>query len=418
MAARRSEGTEIFLLGFLAFWANGDNYSAAPLLVKIASEFSVSIGTAALNVTSYMLFFGLFTVFFGPLGDRYGRGRILKVAAFGSALLGMLTAASWDLPSLIAIRAMNGGLAAGIMPLAIAYAGQSAAPGEGQSRIGQVMGMMFLGGAMAAVIGGAIAYFGSWKALYFVYGTAELAVALPLAFLLRDSGARPSSGGILVSYGELLSDRRLLRTIGLLFFVGFSTLGAFAYLGKYVQDGTGLNLMLVGCVLSAYGIGTLLGGRLAGRIRAAIGDRLLFAAGLAGGSALILFGLVKPLPIVAGPALFIYGFAFICIQSSIIASAQELQPSRRGAVMSAASFTMVVSGALGTLVNGKVLALFGFAPLIAIAGLAFIAAGVLAGLAGRSIAAGRQYPQAEGKVGDAHEEGAARAHDIDIGIVE
>jgi MFS family permease len=83
MAAKEGFGIEIFLLGFLAFWANGDNYAAAPLLVKIASEFSVDLGMAALNVTSYMLFFGLMTVFFGPLGDRYGRCRILKVAAFG-----------------------------------------------------------------------------------------------------------------------------------------------------------------------------------------------------------------------------------------------------------------------------------------------------------------------------------------------
>jgi predicted MFS family arabinose efflux permease len=379
MTAKKRLGVEIFLLGFLAFWANGDNYAAAPLLVKIASEYSVDLGTAALNVTAYMLFFGLFTIFFGPLGDRYGRARILKVAAFGSAILGMLTAFAWDLPSLIAFRALNGGLAAGIMPLAVAYAGESTAPEEKQNRIGQVMGMMFLGGALATVIGGAIAYFGSWKALYFVYGVAELTVAIPVAFLLRDSGAGLSDGGVFASFKELFSSKSLLKTIGLLFFVGFSTMGAFAYFGKYVQDGTSMNLMLVGCVLSAYGIGTMVGGRLAGRIRAALGDRFFFlAVGAGGGAALFIFGLIKPVPLVAVPALIIYGFAFICIQSSVISSAQELMPNRRGTVMSAASFTMVVSGALGTLVNGKILAISGFSALILIAGLAFLIAGILA----------------------------------------
>jgi hypothetical protein len=84
------------------------------------------------------------------------------------------------------------------------------------------------------------------------------------------------------------------------------------------------------------------------------------------------------MPLVAAPALFIYRFAFICVQSSVNSTAQELLPSRRGAVMSAASFTMVVSGALGTFVNGKILAVSGFPPLIAIASLAFLVAGLIA----------------------------------------
>jgi predicted MFS family arabinose efflux permease len=369
----------IFLLGFLAFWANGDNYAAAPLLVRIASDLSIDIGTAALSVTSYMLFFGLLTIFFGPLGDRYGRGRILKVAAFGSALFSMLSAFAHDLPSLVAVRAVNGGFSAGIMPLAVAYAGESATSDTRQARIGQVMGLMFLGGALATVIGGGIAYFGSWKTVYFVYGAAELLVALPLVFLLPGTLIESPKVGFLSSYRAVLSNTHLLRTVALLFLVGFSTLGAFAYLGKFIQDRTGLNLLLVGCLLSPYGAGTFVGGMAAARIRAAVGARFLPAAGLAGSAGLLAFGLTDALPLIAVPALFLYGFGFISIQSSIITTAQDLLPTHRGTVMSAASFTMVVSGALGTLVNGRILAASGFIFLIVIAALAFAAAGAIAG---------------------------------------
>jgi predicted MFS family arabinose efflux permease len=370
----------IFLLGFLAFWANGDNYAAAPLLVRIASDLSIDIGTAALSVTSYMLFFGLLTIFFGPLGDRYGRGRILKVAAFGSAAFSMLSAFAFDLPSLIAVRAVNGGFSAGIMPLAVAYAGETATPETRQTRIGQVMGLMFLGGALATIIGGGIAYIGSWKTVYFVYGTAELIVAVPLAFLLRGRTAAPQSSGVIASYKAVVSNGRLMRVVGLLFFIGFSTLGAFAFLGKFIQDRTGLNLMLVGCLMSAYGAGTFLGGRVAGRIRSAIGARLFPAAGLAGCAGLLAFGFTDARPLIAVPALFLYGFAFICLQSSIITIAQDLLPSHRGTVMSATSFTMVVSGALGTLVNGGILRASGFMLLLSLAALGFALVGALAAL--------------------------------------
>jgi predicted MFS family arabinose efflux permease len=368
----------IFLLGFFAFWANGDNYAAAPLLVKIASDLSIDISAAALSVTSYMLFFGAMTTFFGPLGDRFGRSRIFKIAAFGSAFFSMLSAFAVDLPSLIAIRAVNGGFSAGIMPLAVAYAGENAEPEKRQARIAQVMGLMFLGGALATVIGGAIAYLGSWKAVYFVYGAAELILAVAIAFILTDERGRGQGGGILASYKEVFLNGPLLRTVALLFFIGFSTLGLFAYLGKFIQDGTGFNLMFVGCLLSAYGIGTLVGGRVVGGLRTRFGNRLLIAAGLAGGLALASFGLTGATPLVAAPALFIYGFAFICLQSSIITTAQGILPNRRGTVMSAASFTMVVSGALGTLVNGRFLAALGFVPLLTLAGLAFAVAGILA----------------------------------------
>jgi predicted MFS family arabinose efflux permease len=139
---------------------------------------------------------------------------------------------------------------------------------------------------------------------------------------------------------SLCHSHRLFRA-----FVGFSTMGAFAYFGKYVQDETSMNLVLVGCVLSVYGIGTAIGGRLAGRIRASLGDWFfLLAAGLGGGAALAIFGLARPMQLVAVLALLIYGLAFICIQSSVISSAQELMPNRRVRVMSAASFTMVLNG--------------------------------------------------------------------------
>lgn len=367
----------VLLLGILVFWANGDNYAAAVVLTSIAADLRVDIGTAALSVSSYMLLFGLLTILFGPLGDRYGRGRILKMAAFGSAAFSMLSAVVADLPSLIVVRAVNGAFSAGIMPLAVAYAGESSEPHHRQQRIGMVMGLMFLGGALATVIGGAITWFGTWRTVYFVYGLAELVVACFLAALFKSSSKPTSTAGLFSCYRSVLSSGTLLRLIGLLFFIGFSTLGAFAYLGKLIQERTGLNLMLVGGLLSAYGIGTLVGGRTAARLRATLGGRLFLIVGIAGAAGLCALVPVRLSAAVVIPALFLYGFGFITFQSSIITTAQNLAPGQRGTVMSAASFTMVVSGAIGTFVNGRIIAAFGFTPVLVLAGLAFASAGCL-----------------------------------------
>jgi len=82
----------VMVLSLMAFLANGDNYAVAPLLINIAKDLKIDIGSAALSVTAYMLAFGLFTIIFGPLGDRYGKTRIINVAAFGTAIFSMLGA--------------------------------------------------------------------------------------------------------------------------------------------------------------------------------------------------------------------------------------------------------------------------------------------------------------------------------------
>ncbi|MEF8874849.1 MAG: MFS transporter, partial [Candidatus Thermoplasmatota archaeon] len=107
----------VYLLGFMGFWVMGDNYAAAPILVDIAADFNVGIGTAAMTVTAYMLPFGLFTILFGPLADRFGKVRVITTAALGTAIFSSLAAAAFNIYALGALRAVNGAFAAAILPV-------------------------------------------------------------------------------------------------------------------------------------------------------------------------------------------------------------------------------------------------------------------------------------------------------------
>jgi MFS family permease len=115
----------VMILSMMAFFANGDNYAVAPLLINISKDLSISIGSAAISVTAYMLAFGLFTIIFGPLGDRYGKTKVINTAAFGTAIFSMLGAFAFNLPSLIVLRGMNGAFGAGIFPVTMALVGES-----------------------------------------------------------------------------------------------------------------------------------------------------------------------------------------------------------------------------------------------------------------------------------------------------
>lgn len=344
----------VLILGLMAFMANGDNYAAAPLIINIASDLNLTIDVAALSVTAYMLSFGVFTLIFGPLSDRYGKVKIINIAALGTAIFSMLGAFSFNLPSLIFFRAMNGAFGAGIFPVTMALVGQSFDNENRHKALGKVMGLMFLGGATATAIGGALAYFGSWRMVYLIYGIGELALAVVMLKILERDQAVVKKLNIIKAYKEPLTNPRFMRLVITIFFVGFSVFGSFTYSGKLLQDLTGYNIFIVGLILSLFGVGTVIGGRIAPQLKKTLKHGFLVTAGIIGGISLFALSAYSNVWIL-GLGLFGFGIAFIFLQTTLVSAAQEKLPKMRGTAMSLASFNMFVGGAVGTSVNGMIM---------------------------------------------------------------
>lgn len=348
----------LLILGLMAFLANGDNYAAAPLIINISQDLNLTVSTAAISVTAYMLAFGVFTLLFGPLSDRFGKVNIINIASFGTAIFSMLGATAFNLPSLIFFRAMNGAFGAGIFPVTLALVGENFDDANRQKAIGKVMGLMFLGGATATAIGGTLSYLGSWRLVYLMYGIGEFIIAVMIFRTLERDKPVVSHLNFVSAYKVPLSNIRFLRIVMTMFFVGFSVFGSFTYSGKLIQEITGYNILVVGLILSLFGIGTVLGGRLAPKVRQRLKEKFLVVAGVIGFIALMLLGNATQV-VLLGLGFLGFGVAFIFLQSTLIATAQEKLPKMRGTAMSMASFNMFVGGAIGTTINGNVMKGFG-----------------------------------------------------------
>lgn len=344
----------IVILGLMAFLANGDNYAAAPLIINIAADLNLTVSVAAMSVTAYMLAFGVFTLIFGPLSDRFGKVKIINIAAIGTAIFSVLGAFAFNLPSLIFFRAMNGAFGAGIFPVTLALVGQSFDDQNRQKAIAKVMGLMFLGGATATIIGGALAYFGSWRFVYLAYGIAEFIIAMIMLKTLERDQPVVERLSVLEAYKEPLSNFSFMKLVTTIFFVGFSVFGSFTYAGKLIQTATGFNLLVVGLILSLFGVGTVVGGRIAPGLRKKLKSGFLVSAGVIGGVSLLSMA-VSTNAWLLSLALFGFGVAFIFLQSTLITTVQEKLPKRRGTAMSLASFNMFVGGAVGTSINAMVI---------------------------------------------------------------
>ncbi|MBT2731759.1 MFS transporter [Carnobacterium sp. ISL-102] len=369
----------ITVLGLMAFLANGDNYAAAPLIINIAKDLNITVDVAAMSVTAYMLSFGVFTLIFGPISDRYGKVKIINIAAIGTAIFSVLGAFSFNLPSLIFFRAMNGAFAAGIFPVTMALVGQSFDDQNRHKALGKVMGLMFLGGAMATAIGGALAYFGSWRMVYIVYGIAELALAFVMLKILERDQPVVTDLNFIKAYKEPLTNYRFMRLVTTIFFVGFCVFGSFTYSGQLLQEITGYNIMIVGLILSLFGVGTVIGGRIAPKLKQVLKHGFLVSAGIIGGIALFALSAYENVWIL-GIGLLGFGIAFIFLQSTLIATAQEKLPKMKGTAMSLASFNMFVGGAIGTSFNGMVMQKYGVSTIFYNASYIILIVGILAAI--------------------------------------
>ncbi|SFM26076.1 MFS transporter [Methanolobus profundi] len=366
----------ILILGIMAFLANGDNYAAAPLLINISKDLNITISAAALSVTAYMLSFGLFTLLFGPLSDRFGKAKIINIAAIGTAIFSILGGFAFNLPSLIFFRAVNGAFGAGILPVTLALVGQSFDNKNRHKALGKVMGLMFFGGAAATAIGGALAYLGSWRLVYITYGVAELIMALIMLRVLEKDEGIVDKFDLISAYKTPLTNYRFMRLVLVMFFVGFSVFGSFTYSGKLLQSVTGYNILQVGMILSLFGVGTVIGGRIAPKVRSMLNHAYLVSAGIIGFISLFAMSAYTNIWIL-GIGLIGFGMAFIFMQSTLVATAQEKLHMMRGTAMSLASFNMFVGGASGTIFNGYIMSHYGVSQIFYDAGYVILIAGLI-----------------------------------------
>ena len=367
----------LLTLGLLAFLTNGDNYAAAPLLLQISNDLGLELQQAALSVTAYMLSFGFFTLIFGPLSDRYGKVTIIRIAAFGTAVFSIIGGFAFNLPSLILFRSFNGAFGAGIFPVTMALVGQSFNDNERQGALGKVMGLMFLGGATATALGGIISYFGSWRLVYIIYGVGELIIALAVLKLLQKDKGVVEKLNFITAYKTPLSNHRFMRVVFTIFFVGFTVFGSFTYSGKLLQTLTGFTVLQVGMILSFFGLGTVIGGRIAPKARGVLKHGFLVTAGILGFTGLYALSALSNVYLI-GAALFGFGIAFIFLQSTLVSTAQAKLPKMRGTAMSLASFNMFIGGAVGTALNGRIMLTHGITSIFFYASFILLAVGIVA----------------------------------------
>ncbi len=383
------------LLSVAAFASVATMRVADALLPQVAQEFQVSAGEAAIVSTAFTIAYGLCQFIYGPLGDRFGKIRLIALMTLASAFTTSAAGLAGSLGMLGAARLVSGATCAAIVPLSMAFIGDHVAYEERQTVLARFLSGTIIGVIFGQVFGGVIGELVGWRAVFPLLGAVFLVMGgLLLAELGRGRLPPPRlaerlSLALTAAGYRLLLSRPWARVIlAIVFIEGFLFYGAFTYIGADLHGRFQLDFGTVGLLLSGMGLGGLAYTLAVRQLVRRLGERGLASWGggaLALGMAAVALG---PLWLMA-PAIMLLGLGLYMLHNTLQTNATQMAPEARGLAVSTFANALFLGQAIGIWLAGLVVDRFGFAPvfLAAAGGLALLGAGFAGRLQRRPVQA-------------------------------
>lgn len=350
------------LLAAAGFLSSAGARIIDPLLAVIAHDFRVSIPEVSVLVAAFTLPYGLNQIVLGPVGDRFGKLRVMLGALAGYALATTGCALAGNLTALTVMRAVAGASSAGLIPVSLAYIGDSVPYAERQATLGRFLTAVVLAQMIAGPLGGAFGEYLGWRGVFLLLAGSAVVVAVTLAVRMRELPDRrqPDAGFEFRRYAPLVTHPRLRLLLLLTLLEGALMAGSFPFIAPYLHDAFGLAYGPVGLILACFGLGALGYTRAARRWIAAFGEiglLLLGGAAMAGGLALGMLVHRWPIFVLVEAML---GFGYFTLHGVLQARATEMLPETRASSVAAFVFMLFIGQALGALLMGANIGLLGY----------------------------------------------------------
>lgn len=345
-------GRIIMLLSIAAFASTAGFRVCDTFLPQLAQEFGITTGKASQAITVFAIAYGLLQFFFGPVGDRYGKFRVLTCATLACAIgsAGAALAGSFD--ALLVARFLSGATGAGIIPMSMAWIGDNVPYQERQTTLARFLFGLITGVAAGQVIGGVFADTLGWR---WAFGFLACWFFCTGLLLLRMGGkadaARPAQAGKPAGF---IGSMRAVAAIPwarfvliVVFLEGALVFGPFAFVPSYLQDRFGLSPTGAGVLAGVFALGGLAYVLVARRLVAAMGETGMAGwGGVALGAAFLVywFGNVWAWSLVAG---LVCGFGYYLLHSTLQTHATQMAPQVRGTAVSLFASLLFVGQSAG-----------------------------------------------------------------------
>jgi predicted MFS family arabinose efflux permease len=328
------------------------------MLVVLSEEFQVSTGDASAVVSVYAVVYGLSQLFFGPLGDRFGKLRVVSLAVLACAVFSAITALAVSLPMLVIMRGFMGAAAAGVIPLSMAWVGDRVPYERRQETLAKLMSATVIGMMSGLWFGGLTADTLGWRGAFVALA---ILFAVAAALLLNQLRKQPMSAsadapGLWASFrttGQLLNMPRVRWVLGVTASEGALVFGAMAFMPTHLHQHYGLSVVAAGSVMMLYGVGGLLYSQMARRWLAWLGERGLVKTGaglVALGMLLLAWGTAAWMGTLA---CLMAGLGFYMLHNTLQVQATQMAPAARGTAVTLFASSLFFGQSTGVLLMAQ-----------------------------------------------------------------
>jgi predicted MFS family arabinose efflux permease len=332
-----------------------------PLLPGLAKEFSLTLGHAALVITVFAIAYGFSQLIFGPLGDRFGKYRVIAWGTLGCALTTTICALAPTFEWLLVARVLAGASAAAIIPLAMAWIGDVTSYERRQPILAKFMIGQVLGVSAGVMLGGYAADHLHWRtpfeaiAVYFALGGAYL-LWINQHLPADAKKTNPPQGSALkrmvFEFGQVLAVPWARVVLFTVFAEGASIFGSFAFMVTHVHQVHSIPLAMAGQVVMLFGLGGLLFAVSAYYLVHRLGEiGLCRWGGVLVAASFITVALANTWWW-AIPACFVSGLGFYMLHNTLQINATQMAPERRGAAVAAFAAAYFIGQSAGIAMEG------------------------------------------------------------------
>ena len=339
MSHPQAERNSLRVMGLAGFASMASMRMCDPMLVVLGQEFHITTGEASQVVSVFAVSYGLSQLLYGPLGDRFGKLRVIFLAVLACALFSAITSQVSNFEVLVVLRGFMGAAAAGIIPLSMAWIGDQVAYDRRQETLANLMGYTVSGMMVGLWFGGFAAEHLGWRTALAVVSCVFAIAAGLLWRKLRQtptapSGAEPPTFSMVSYFANTWAMLRLPRVRQVLAVTaveGALVFGAMSFVPTHLHQQFDLSVLIAGSVMMLYGVGGLLYSQLARRWLVWLGgERGLVRTGAAS----IVLGMLllawAQQPVWGMLACLATGFGFYMLHNTLQVQATQMAPASRG----------------------------------------------------------------------------------------
>jgi predicted MFS family arabinose efflux permease len=315
------------------------------MLPALSLVFGTSMVEASAVISAYAIAYGLMQLVYGPLGDRYGKLRVIALACAASTCATVVAALAPNFATLVVARAAMGATAAAIFPMGLAWISDTVPVAQRQQVLARYSGTTVFGMVLGPLLGGFLTQVWSWRAAFVAVALMLGSVGCLIARQSAGETTQPAmrTGNARSLYGDPWS--RLV--IGAACIEAALGIGCLALVPTALHQRFGLPVGEAGAVVAAFGMGGFLFSRCAATMLRLVPRALLPALG--GGILAAAFSLLAFLPHWGWAVLAcaMAGFGFFTLHNTLQVQATQLAPQSNGLALGAFTASIFVGQSAG-----------------------------------------------------------------------